>query len=135
MSGVSILRELLATDPRVLALVPSDRVVAGVLRQRATLPAVLVHQVGDSEEPTLARNLRSRMMRERVQVTVLANSWESMKDVMKATALGRGVYTGVVKGYKVNSVLPLGANPEMPAGEEGIYEQSRDFMVTFQEIN
>ena len=135
MSGVKVIRELLANDSRVLAVVPSDRVVAGVLRQRMSLPAITVHQVGDTEEPTLSRRTRSRLIRERVQVTVLANNWAEMKRVLKAVSLGPGVYTGLVKDVWVNSVLPLGANPEMPPEEDGIYEQSRDFMVTFQEIN
>jgi hypothetical protein len=135
MSGVAIMRELLANDTKVLALVPGDRIVSGLLKPGATLPALTSHQIGDTEEGTMARNTSRKMMRERVQVTVLAKDWVTMKTIIKAAALGSGVYTGEVKGFHVCSVLPLGANGEIPPGEDGIYEQSRDFMVTFWEVN
>lgn len=135
MSGVAIIREILANEPQVVALVPADRIVAGLLKQGAIMPALTTHQIGDSEEGTMARNLPVKMMRERVQVTALAKTWLSMKAIIKAASLGSGVYTGSVLGFRVCSILPLGAGPEIPPGEDGIYEQSRDFMVTFLEVN
>jgi hypothetical protein len=135
VSGVAIIRELLARDPAVVVMVPADRIVAGLLKQGSPIPALTAHQVGDTEAETTARNLSLRMMRERVQVTALAKDWVTMKKIIKAASLGGGVYTGTVLGFKVCSVLPLGANGEIPPGEDGIYEQSRDFMVTFLEAN
>jgi hypothetical protein len=35
----------------------------------------------------------------------------------------------------VRSVLPAGGGPEIPPGDDKIYEQSRDFVVTFTEAN
>jgi hypothetical protein len=135
MSGVAILRELLAAQVQLIDLVPAARVVAGMLPQGAILPAVTVHEVGNGEEPTMARNMPNRMIRERVQVTALARDWAMMKRILKAADPGRGVHTGVVKGYKVNSILTAGTGPEIPLGDDGIYEQSRDYVVTFLEPN
>lgn len=135
MSGVAILRELLAARSDVLALVPAARVVAGMLKQGSLLPALTLRQVDDNEEPTMARNTAKRMMRERVQVTVLANEWAAMKRLLKAAEPGSGVHTGVVLGFKVCSILPAGTGPEIPVGDDGIFEQSRDFVVTFLEPN
>lgn len=135
MSGVAIVRELLANNSHVVSITSAARVVAGILPQGAYLPALSVHQVGETEEPTLARNMPNKMIRERVQVTALAKDWAVMKRLLKAADLGPGVKTGFVKGFKVCSILPEGVGPEIPPGDSEIYEQSRDFVVTFLEPN
>ena len=135
MSGVAILRELLAQRGPLLAMVPGGRILAGIAPQGTATPLVTVHEVSNGEEPTIARNMPNRMIRERVQVTALAKDWAEMKRLLKAADLGRGVQTGFVKGFKVCSIIPQGFNPEIPPGDSGIYEQSRDFVVTFLESN
>lgn len=138
MSGVAILRALLLANTNVTAVTP--RVVAGILPQGTVLPAIGVSEVSSNEERTVARNLPVKMIRERVQVTVLtqglpAVAYFQMKKLLKAAALGPGVHTGVVLGFRVCSILPEGVGPEIPPADDGIYEQSRDFMVTFLEAN
>jgi hypothetical protein len=136
MSGAAIVRALLAQHQPVADQVPGSRIVAGTLPQSTgSLPAISVRQVDENEEPTLARNRPSKMIRERVQVTVLASDYTQMKRILKAAALGAGVHTGEVVGFRVRAVLPAGVGPEIPPGDDGIYEQSRDFMVTFIEAN
>lgn len=135
MSGVAILRALLAAHTPVANLVSAERVVAGILPQGATLPALSVHSVSENEEGTMARNMPNKMVRERVQVTALARDYTLMKRLIKAADLGAGVKTGFVLGFSVRSILPEGVGPEIPPGDSGIYEQSRDFMVTFLEPN
>jgi hypothetical protein len=135
MSGVAIVRALLVADPKVTAVVPAARIVSGILRQGAILPAVSVHKIYGSEENTIARNYGGRMIRHRVQVTVMAKDYPTMEKLMKAASLGPGIHTGAIVGFNVRSVIPWGENPEIPPGDDGIYEQSRDFMVTFVEAN
>lgn len=133
MSGVAIMFALLSDDSSLASITP--RVRAGILPQGIVLPAVGISSVGEGEESTMARNLPVKMIRERVQVTALAKDYPTMRRLVKAAALGPGVHTGVVAGFKVCSILPLGTNPEIPPADDGIYEQSRDFMVTFLEAN
>ena len=136
MSGVAIVRALLAADPRVTAIVPANRIFSGVIKQGTALPAISVMKIYGSEQETTARNLKSRMIRHRVQVTVLTNQDYITSDkAIRATALSGGVHTGVIVGFPVRSILPYGENPDIPPGDDGIYEQSRDFMVTFIEAN
>lgn len=135
MSGTSIMRALLAAHAPLTALVPTNNIRAGVLPQNTTLPGVVATTVSDNEQETTARNLPGRLVKERVQVTVLAKDYDSMKLVLKATRLGAGVHTGIIAGYHVRSVVPWGVGPEIPPGDDKIYEQSRDFMVTFIEAN
>lgn len=135
MSGVAIIRELLATWTPLTALVPAARVYAGQAPQGAVMPAVSVSEVGVRERPTVARRTQGKTSTARVQVTVLTKDYPSMKAAIKAAALGPGVHTGTVKGYSVKSVEQDGIGPEIPPAEDGIFEQSRDFLVTFSEPN
>lgn len=141
MSGTAIVRALLANYEPLTALVPAARIRAGILPENTVLPAVSVTSISENEQETTARNLTGKMIRERVQVTVLAkengdgSGYAAMKRALRAAALGPGVHTGVVAGYHVRSVLPWGVGPEIPPGDDKIFEQSRDFMVTFIEAN
>lgn len=142
MSGVAIVRALLAAHAPLLALgIPSTRIIAGTLPQGTTLPAISVTTITESEQGTVARRLGTKMIRERVQVTVLMNQtggtteYAAFKNLVKATSLGAGVYTGIVVGFRVRSVMPWGVGPELPQDDDRILEQSRDFMVTFMEAN
>lgn len=135
MSGVAILRALLAADVRVTAIAGS-RVLAGVVPQGTALPALGVSKISANEEPTISRRTSTRLVRERVQVTSLAKTYPEMSRLNKAAGLGPGVYSWqIVAGFGVVSVLPWGEGPDIPPGEDGIYETSRDFMVTFVEAN
>ena len=136
MSGAAILRELLVQHAPLRDHVPDARNIrAGILPQGSAIPAVTAHTIDSNEIATLARRGRNKTIRERVQVTALARDYAAMKRMLKAAGLGRGVYTGTVLGYRVQSVLPAGEGPEIPPGDDGIYEQSRDFVVTFSEAN
>lgn len=135
MSGVAIIRQLLADRAEMLAVLPAAKVIAGTIPQNTVLPALGVSEVSSNEQWTTARNLRVKMIRERVQVTIQAKDYSTMKRLLKVASLGAGVHTGMVKGISVRSVLPDGVGPEIPVGDDGIYEQSRDFMVTFIEAN
>ena len=134
MSGVAIVRALLAADPTVAAIV-GPRVYTGVVPQGVQLPAIGVSKISGSEETNTARNLPLALIRHRVQVTALAKDYPTMEKLLRAAKLGGGVRTGTVVGFKVRSILPWGENPEIPPGDDKIYEQSRDFMVTFVEAN
>lgn len=136
MSGAAILRAMLAAHEPVLQYLPGPGSVrAGILPQGSPLPALSVHEVDSNEIATLARLGRNKTIVERVQVTALARDYPGMKNLLKAASLGRGVHTGTVLGFRVKSILPAGVNPEMPPGDDGIYEQSRDFVVTYVEAN
>lgn len=139
MSGSSIIRTLLAARPSVTSMVPADvasaRLVAGPLKQGVVLPAVSVRPISSNEQWTTARNLDSKMIRERVQVTVWGKSFGEMEKLLKACSLGSGVHTGTVQGYKVRSIIPETVGPYLAPDGDGIHEQSRDFMVTFMEAN
>lgn len=136
MSGAAIVRALLAQHQPLLDLVPAVKVFAGTAKQGTALPTIVCSTVSETEQGTTARNLSRKMIRERVQVTVLVgDDYPLLKKILKATALGAGIHRGTVAGFRVNSVMPWGVGPEIPPASDRILEQSRDFMVTFTEAN
>lgn len=135
MSAVAIVLALLRAKAQVTAIVPALRIYAGHAPQGVLLPAVSITEVSGNEEDTIARERATTLQRSRVQVTVLAAGYEQMKQLLLACKLGPGNHTGMVGNYQVNSVRPAGVGPELPVDDAKIYEQSRDFMVTFLEVN
>lgn len=136
MSSTAIVRALLAAHAPLTALVPAVKIFTGVIPQGTVLPAVLVTEVdANPKVVSTTRGESHDMIEARVQVTVNAKSYPAMKQILLAAKLGRGMHSGQVGNYRVKSVIPAGTNPELVPGDDLIYEQSRDFMVTFMEAN
>lgn len=135
MSATTIMRELLLARSSVTSVVPAARIYVGALPQGFSPPCILVSDIGGNEIPTVARRRAFSTIRARVQVTVYAKTYAVQEALLLACKLGPGVHTGVVREYHVNAVEQLGTNPAMPPGDDGIFERSRDFMITFKEAN
>jgi len=136
MSAVAIIRALLAASPAVTALVPAARIFAGIAPQGTALPLISVTEVSHRELDTVARASERVTVRARVQVTVSAASYISQKTILKEARLGPGVHRGVVVGFDVKAVQPAEVSPDLNQGDDnGIFEQSRDFMVTYAEAS
>lgn len=137
MSAVRIIRELLINWPAVAAAgVPASRVIIGALPQGDSVPAIGITEISASEPwKTTTRGRAKTTVRSRVQVTVYAKDYAQQKQLIQATKLGRGYHIGEVAGFTVNMVDPVSVNPDIYPGDDKIFEQSRDFMVTFAEAN
>lgn len=136
MSSTAIMRALLIAEPKVAAAgIPPAKIFMGVVPQATQLPALYLREISVNPIGTVARLGAGETVRARVQVTAYAKEYAKMKELIAAIKLGAGVHTGIVGKYYVNSVIPISTNPDFPPGDEGIYEQSRDFMVTFTEAN
>ena len=137
MSGVAIMRILLTQHAPLTALVPTANIIAGTIALGTLKSAISIRSVGSTEFWTTANNMTVKMVRERVQVTAYSNGdFPLLERILKAAALGRGVYTGTVGSYRVRSILRENVGPYIgPGDNDKIHEQSRDFMVTFMEAN
>lgn len=137
MSGVAIMRTLLTQHAPLTALVPTANIIAGTIALGTLKSAISIRSVSSTEFWTTANNLPVKMVRERIQVTAYSNGdFPLLERILKAAALGRGVYTGTVGSYRVRSILRENVGPYSgPGDNDKIHEQSRDFMVTFIEAN
>ena len=133
MTAVKVMRALLQAHPAVVALVPRERVVAGTVPQDSGLPAIGIKEIGRNEFATVARAEKRVLVRSRVQVTVYAKSYPEQKAVLLAAKLGPGVHTGVIVGVTVCGVVRGDVGPDLGEEDAGIFEQSRDFTVSYLE--
>lgn len=129
MNAVMIMRALLLAHQPVVDLV-GENVVAGDI-DYDQVPAIGLSEIGRREADTVART--SRMVTARVQVTVHARDYGVQKDLLQAARLGPGVFTGVVAGVEVRSVLRDTVGPDLSDPTAGLFQQSRDFIVTYLE--
>lgn len=132
MNGIVVLRALLMARPAVAALV-GKQVIAGSLPEGTVLPALGLSEISRTETESVSMNGTSIMVVARIQVTVHAKDYEQQKQLLAASILGPGAHTGMIEGVRVLSITRAGVGPDMSDDAADIYEQSRDFKVTYQE--
>ena len=130
MSDVRAVRYLLANNASLLAQVPASRIIIGVLRQDTALPAISVTHVSTVRQQMVAA--ASGICVARVQVTVMADSYESQKAVMALVRAALPRSRGVVDGTAVDNIVPDNEGPDF-TDEAGIFMGSIDYRVTYTE--
>ena len=130
MSDVKAVRYLLANNAPLNAQVPAVRVIGGVLPQGIELPAISVTHVS-TVRPQMV-NAASKLCVSRVQVTVMAASYQSQKDVMALVRAALPRSRGSVNGVAVDSILIDIEGPDF-TDEAGLYMGSIDYRVTYTE--
>ena len=135
MNGVLIMCKLMQAHPPLMSLMPADRIVAGTVPQGDPLPAIGVTEVSRNEFKTISAGEATTLVTARIQITVHAKNYPSQKAIILASKLGPGVHTGRIAGVKVRSVRRGDVGPDFSDDSAGIYQQSRDFMVTYIEPN
>lgn len=129
MSGVSVIRYLLANNAPLIAVVPAARILAGIIPQNAALPAIGVTEISRVEHLTVSMAESSRFYTERVQVTVHASSYSAKKAILALVRAACANRSGTVNFVKVDSILPAGDGPDLDDDAAVIFEQSSDFIV------
>ena len=140
MSGVAVIRFLLANDAAVLAKVAADNIFAGDAPIGAVLPVISVKQISGMPYLTIAMNESKYLHTERVQVTPLlkgpdaspaGDGYPGVKALLAlALAACKNVH-GIVNGIDVDSILPDLEGPDLSDNALSLYTQSRDFIVKF----
>lgn len=134
MDGAAVMVALLPAHAPLTELV-GDRIFAGTVPQGVPLPAVGITEISRVEQDTVARAGATTLVTARIQVTVHARSYPEQKAVLAATKLGAGTHTGSIAGVEVRSVLRDNVGPDLSDDAAGIFQQSRDFKVSYLEPN
>lgn len=132
MSAVKIIRALLLADAATLALVPATRIIAGVLPQGTTLPALAVTEVSGTDHKSLKPGAYARST-SRVQVTVVCSSYPAQKTLLAAVRHACRDRLGSVAGINGVAVLLDSKGPDFNDDSAGFYMQSQDFSVSYIE--
>lgn len=135
MSGVAVVRYLLANNASLIAVVPATRIVGGPLALNAVLPALSVMSV-DLVQGFLDVSMASanHYVVERVQVTAFTKDYASKKTILDLVRAALPHTRGSVNGILCDSILPDGTGPDLddPEGDQ-IFTQSRDYIVKWNE--
>lgn len=132
MNGVIVVRSLLVADTGVTALVPAVRIVAGMLPQGTSLPAISLMSVSSTDRNIPAPGPKRRVT-ERVQVTVLSASYPAAKAIIRAVRAGAADRMPAIDGLTDVTVHTDSAGPDFLDEETGIHMQTQDFRVSFNE--
>lgn len=133
MDGVAAVLSVLTVDAQLLALVPANRIAAGVLPQGTALPAISVTSVSKND-----RNIPSpgseRHVTERVQVTVLAANYPSQKAVLRVVRhAAADNLDASVSGISGVTIHTESAGPDFMDEAATIYLGTQDFRVIYSE--
>lgn len=132
MDGVAALVQLLTGDAGVTALVPVSQIMAGVLPQGCPLPAIGITSVSRVDQHFVAKAPKT-FCRERVQVTVLAATYEIQKVILRAVAKAGDAAFPVVPGISNVTIHTSSAGPDFMTEDSSIHIGSQDFAVTYSE--
>lgn len=131
-SPVKAVRYLLTHDPTLLAAVPADRIVAGVLGPGVSLPALTIAQISTNRRPTVKRGATD-FCTSRVQVTVHAKAYPEQDALQRLVRKALPPTRGIVNGVDLDSIQDGGTGPDIVDTAANIYMGTDDFIVTFNE--
>jgi hypothetical protein len=133
MSGVNVIRYLLANAAAVTAVVPATRIKAGIVPLGTELPAISVRQISNTPMHLLCINEPGKMHMERVQVTVIHNTYLGLKTTMKLLLAACPSQRGTVNGIVVDSIVSQSEGPDLFDDAALTHACSRDFLVKYIE--
>ena len=132
MNGVAVIRQLLTAYDPLTALVPVERISAGILPQGIELPAVSIMSVSATDRNIPNPGAR-RQVAERVQVTVMSADYPALKAVMAQVKKAGADKMPAVAGISNVTVHTDGMGPDFMNEAASIYMQPLDFRVTYLE--
>lgn len=130
MSGVAIIRSILANNGNLVSAVTSDKIIAGTAPINTLLPVVTVTQISGIEYQ-LIKQIGVQLVSDRVQVTVLANSYVQQKQLLELVRASVQSTRGTVNGFAVDSIVRQIDGPDLYSDDPVMYEQSIDYIVRF----
>lgn len=133
MNGVAAIRQLLASNAALTALVPSNRIGAGVLPQGTTLPALSVTLVS-SVDRNIPQPGANRRVTDRVQVTVLAANYPQQRQILAAVKKAAADTMPTVSGITDVVAHTDSTGPDFMDEKATIYMGSQDFRVSYNEV-
>ena len=130
MSGVSVVRYLLANDSTLTVTVPAERIKAGILPINTTLPAISITQISGSRIDVIKHGSNEHVT-ERVQVTVLGTTYPQQKAILGLVKEALPATRGTVNSVVVDSIEQDFTGPDLYNDDPVIYEQSVDYFVKY----
>lgn len=138
MSGVAVIRYLLANAAAVTAVVPATRIMAGDLPLKIELPAIGITLISGIPRLTVSMRETPRMQTDRVQVTAMLKGpygtpqglgYPGARALLALILAACPNQNGSINGVVVDSILPDIEGPDLQDAAADLYSCSRDFIV------
>jgi len=130
VSGVAVIRYLLANNASLTATVSADKIKPGLIPINTVLPAVSIRQISGREHQVIKRG-SNQLVSERIQITAQAKTYTEQKAII---ALIRAALPGThatVNGFTVDSLTYESDGPDLEYENPVIFEQSLDYFVKY----
>lgn len=131
MSATIVIRHALVGKTAMTSLVPAARIRLGVLPVGQALPSIGIVSVSGVPHNTLGLNSPNRLVRERVQVTAYAQTYQQLDQIMGLIEQSVSNVYGKVAGMNVQAIAPGLVGPDLESLDPQIFMRSRDFFVTY----
>jgi len=137
VSGVAVIRYLLANAGAVTAVVPAARIMTGDLPLKTPMPAIAITQIDSIPLNAIRTNETPKLHTDRVQVTVFRKAlpddagYPGLKSLLNLVLAACPSQRGSVNGIAVDSIQPDLEGPDLPIPEMSLFTRSRDFLVKF----
>lgn len=129
MSGVAIARYKLANASALIAVVPAARIQAGVLPEGTALPLISVTQISGIPLNQVAQT--SGLRTDRVQITVEATTYPSVRQILALVRAALPYTHGAVNSIACDSIVPDVEGPDGFDSNLMCYFQSQDYIITW----
>jgi hypothetical protein len=131
MSGVTAIVYLLKNNAPLTAVVSASKIAAGRIPQGTALPAIEVSHISGVWRNEISA--QSTYCTARVQVTVLASTYAQQKQIMALVRTAVPRTRGTINSVNVDCILRDSDGPDFRDDDAGIYMQTQDFFVKFNE--
>ncbi|MBY0303616.1 MAG: DUF3168 domain-containing protein [Sphingomonas sp.] len=132
MNGVIAVRALLVAHAPLTTIVPSPRIVAGVIPEGSVMPTISLMSVSSVDRNILQPGIH-RHVSERVQVTVMATTYPAAKALMKAVRAAAADQSPSIAGLTAVTVHTDSAGPDFTDSVTSLHLQTQDFRVSYLE--
>jgi len=138
VSGVAVIRHLLANNGPLIAVIPAARIMAGDLPLNTVMPAIAVMQITSLPYNHIRTNESPKMHTDRVQVSALfkgpqgsppGTGYPGVKAALRLILAACPSQRGTINGIVVDSIQPDIEGPDLSDAATALYSGSRDFIV------
>ncbi|MFA7278912.1 MAG: hypothetical protein WC100_02345 [Sterolibacterium sp.] len=127
---VKAISYILRNNANLIAQVPAAKIFSGVIPINTVLPAIVVKHIDDIEEKFI-NAAGAKRFTARVQVSVQAKTWADKVSILELVRLALAGTFSTVNGISVYGISSEGSGPDLDDTELGIFERSRDFLISF----
>ena len=129
MKAEAAIRALLMAHAPLTAVVPSTRILPGLIPLDTPLPAIAYNFI--SGVPSKSIDMSTQIVRARIQVTVQTTSYAQQKQIIGLIQDACDAKQGTIAGFHIDSVLADITGPDLRDDDAGLFMQTTDFIVKF----